>query len=291
MSDITEATITPVKKVAFMSRPYESQDRIKKEEDEIEKLLEEQQSKSNEQTETQRDDDVELNAEEKTFKQRYSDLRRHQQKQADEYKNEILKLKEQLSLATKKEFKLPKTDVEIEQWAKQYPDVAAIVETIAMRKASEQTTDIENKLRSLDEERLQIAKEKAETELYRLHPDFDSIRNSDEFHSWAEEQPKWIQQALYENDTDAQSAARAIDLYKADTQKNNNKLSKDSKDAAKSVRTRGERSRPTDVDTSGTFKESDVERMSAQEYERNSEAIMDAIRTGKFIYDLSGSAR
>lgn len=291
MSDVTEATITPVKKVAFMSRPYESQDRIKKEEDEIEKLLEEQQSKSNEQTETQRDDDVELNAEEKTFKQRYSDLRRHQQKQADEYKNEILKLKEQLSLATKKEFKLPKTDVEIEQWAKQYPDVAAIVESIAMRKASEQTTDIENKLRSLDEERLQIAKEKAETELYRLHPDFDSIRNSDEFHSWAEEQPKWIQQALYENDTDAQSAARAIDLYKADTQKNNNKLSKDSKDAAKSVRTRGERSRPTDVDTSGTFKESDVERMSAQEYERNSEAIMDAIRTGKFIYDLSGSAR
>jgi hypothetical protein len=291
MSDVTEATITPVKKVAFMARPYESQDRIKKEEDEIEKLLEEQQSKNNEQTETQQDDDAELNAEEKTFKQRYSDLRRHQQKQADEHKNEILKLKEQLSLATKKEFKLPKTDIEIEEWAKQYPDVAAIVETIAIRKASEQTTDIENKLRSLDEERLQIAKEKAETELYQLHPDFDSVRNSDKFHSWAEEQPKWIQQALYENDTDAQAAARAIDLYKADTQKINDKLSKDSKDAAKSVRTRGERSRPTEVDTSGTFKESDVEKMSTQEYERNSEAIMDAIRTGKFIYDLSGSAR
>ena len=143
MSDVTEATITPVKKVAFMARPYESQDRIKKEEDEIEKLLEEQQSKNNEQTETQQDDDVELNAEEKTFKQRYSDLRRHQQKQADEYKNEILKLKEQLSLATKKEFKLPKTDVEIEQWAKQYPDVAAIVETIAMQKASEQQNCID----------------------------------------------------------------------------------------------------------------------------------------------------
>ena len=31
--------------------------------------------------------------------------------------------------------------------------------------------------------------------------------------------------------------------------------------------------------------------MSAKEYERNSEKIMEAIRSGKFIYDVSGSAR
>ena len=43
-----------------------------------------------------------------------------------------------------------------------------------------------------------------------------TIRDSDEFHEWAEEQPKWVQDALYENDNDARSAARAIDLYKAD---------------------------------------------------------------------------
>ena len=47
----------------------------------------------------------------------------------------------------------------------------------------------------------------------RLHPDFDDIRDSDEFHEWAESQPKWVQDALYENDNDARSAARAIDLY------------------------------------------------------------------------------
>ena len=33
------------------------------------------------------------NAEEKTFKKRYSDLRRHQQKQAEEFKKEIEALK------------------------------------------------------------------------------------------------------------------------------------------------------------------------------------------------------
>jgi len=31
--------------------------------------------------------------------------------------------------------------------------------------------------------------------------------------------------------------------------------------------------------------------MSTQEYEKHADEIMDAIRSGKFIYDLSGSAR
>jgi len=31
--------------------------------------------------------------------------------------------------------------------------------------------------------------------------------------------------------------------------------------------------------------------MSTQEYEANSDAIMEAIRSGKFIYDISGGAR
>jgi len=31
--------------------------------------------------------------------------------------------------------------------------------------------------------------------------------------------------------------------------------------------------------------------MSAREYEQRSDEIMEAIRTGSFVYDLSGSAR
>jgi hypothetical protein len=31
--------------------------------------------------------------------------------------------------------------------------------------------------------------------------------------------------------------------------------------------------------------------MSPQEYERNADVIMESIRAGNFIYDLSGSAR
>ena len=46
-------------------------------------------------------------------------------------------------------------------------------------------------------------KEKAEVELLKLHPDFVDIREDDDFHNWAEEQPQWVQKALYENDNDA----------------------------------------------------------------------------------------
>ena len=112
--------------------------------------------------------------------------------------------------------KLPKSDEDIEQWAEEYPDVAAIVETIAMKKAKEQNAALEQRMKAIDDMQMSATKEKAEAELMRLHPDFDEIRDSDDFHDWADEQPKWVQDALYENDNDARSAARAIDLYKAD---------------------------------------------------------------------------
>ena len=63
---------------------------------------------------------------------------------------------------------------------------------------------------------LNASRDKAEAELLRLHPDFEDIRETDDFHNWVDEQPQSIQDALYENSSDARTAARAIDLYKAD---------------------------------------------------------------------------
>ena len=124
----------------------------------------------------------------------------------------------------------------------------------------------------------------------KAHPDFGEIRESDDFHEWAEEQPKWVQDALYENDSDARSAARAIDLYKAD-RNIKPKKSANEKDAARSVGSRNSRSQP-DTDSDKTvFRESDVNKMTAAQYEKAADDIMEAIRTGKFIYDMSGSAR
>ena len=278
----------PEKKVAFANRKYTNEEKRKKEEEELEQMLKEQKGEVEEQPEEQEAEPA--NAEEKTFKKRYSDLRRHQQQQAEELKKEIENLKSQLSQAAQKEMKLPKSDEDIEKWAEEYPDVAAIVETIAMKKAREQSTALEERMKAIDELQSSATKEKAEAELMRIHPDFGEIRDSDEFHDWAEEQPKWVQDALYDNDNDARSAARAIDLYKADMGLNTKK-SKSDKAAAKSVATKNSRSKPQEDETSNYIKESEVQKMSAQEYEKYSDEIMEAIRSGKFIYDVSGSAR
>ena len=48
------------------------------------------------------------------------------------------------------------------------------------------------------------------------HPDFEDIRNSDDFHTWAKEQPESIHKLIYSNNHDADLASRSLDLFKKD---------------------------------------------------------------------------
>ena len=292
-----EAMVKEVKieKKAFMAKPYSRDEKIKKDEEELEKLKAEQKGEKDdsETGETKKDvDDTSepKSAEERSFKKRYGDLRRHQQTQQKEFESKIEELTSQLDSATKKEIKLPKSEEELDAWANEYPDVAAIVETIALKKAKEQSKDIENRMAKMEDMRQEATKEKAEVELLKIHPDFSEIRDQDEFHNWAEEQPKWIQDALYENSSDARSAARAIDLYKIDKGITPKKKLSD-KDAAKAVNTRSQKSEPITSESENYLKESVVQAMTTKEYEKRSDEIMEAIRSNKFIYDISGSAR
>ncbi len=278
------------KKAMFANRPYSQEERLKKDEEELEQLIKEQKGEAETTEEKVEVEEEPTNAEEKTFKKRYGDLRRHTQEKEKQFQSQLDELKGQLDKATKKEMKLPKSDEDITEWAKEYPDVAAIVETIATKKAREQSEDIAKRIKEIDERDANSVKEKAEVELLRLHPDFADIRESDDFHDWADEQPKWIQNALYENDNDAKSAARAIDLYKSDKGIGKTKEKSNDAGAAKAIATKSKTS-VSETSNAVTFKESAVEKMSTQEYEKKSEQIMEAIRSGNFIYDVSGNAR
>ena len=272
------------KKVAFVDRPTANDDRIKQDEKELKELIQEHKGETPEVQEEPK------SAEEKTFKKRYGDLRRHSQQKENELQEQIEVLRKQLDESARKEISLPKSDEDIEAWTTKYPDVAAIVETIAIKKAQEQTIELDKRVKELNTMQSNVTKEKAEAELLRLHPDFNEIRETDDFHNWAEEQPKWVQDALYENDNDARSAARAIDLYKIDMGIGKKKETT-SKDAARATNTKNARSKPQEDDSSDYLRESAVQAMSAKQYEKNQDAIMEAIRTGKFIYDISGNAR
>ena len=236
-------------KVAFATRKYSNDDKRKAEQEELEQLIAENKGEVVEEVEAEPE-----NAEEKTFKKRYGDLRKHSQETKQSLEKQVNELRKQLDKSTKQEIKLPKSDDDIDAWAAQYPDVAAIVETIAIKKAREQSKDLEDRVKEIDAMRETATKEKAEVELLKIHPDFSEIRDSDDFHNWATEQPKWVQDALYENDDDARSAARAIDLYKIDNNISTKKSS-NNKDAARSVDSKRTRNTPDTDKTSGSFKE------------------------------------
>ena len=281
------------------SRKNKNAERIKKDEEELQELLkareegtanteEVKEASAPEKGEETTKEDANLSKEELSFKKRYGDLRRHMASKDKETEERIKALEDQLSKATRNELVLPKSDDEIAAWTKKYPDVAGIVETIADKKARERSTDLDKRVQDIEKMRVDAVKEKAEAELIKLHPDFIDIREDDKFHDWADEQPKWVQDALYENVDDAKSVARVIDLYKIDAGIKAKKS--DGKSAASAVNTRS-KTTPTSDDSNNNWRESQVERMSDKEYAKNQESIIEAMRAGKFVYDLSGAAR
>ena len=244
------------------------------------------QEETKEKTEAQ-EDDSSLSAEEKSFKKRYGDLRRHMSDKEKEWNERF----EALENKSKREGIVPpKSDEDIEKWAEQYPDVAGIVETIAAKKAQEMFNKAESRLQELDDAHSEAQRVKAENIIRRSHEDFDELRQADQFHDWADAQPKWVKDALYENMDDPASVVRVIDLYKID---NGMTISakKQSKKAAASTVAKGSRTSIDEKGVQGTIKESDVSRMSSKEFEEKQDQINEAMRNGKFVYDITGSAR
>ena len=287
-NEIVEVQEAP--KTMMMQRKSRVRERVEEDEAELQQMLEERSGEEKAAEVQAKEDAVPDTAEERSYKKRYADLRRGSQKAKEDLEDRINKLESQLKQSTEQEMRLPKSDEDIDAWANKYPDVAAIVETIAIKKAREQQSGLEDKVKEIDAMRETASRERAEVELLKVHPDFGEIRDSDEFHNWAEEQPKWVQDALYENDNDARSASRAIDLYKADMNISTKKPS-NNKDAAKSVNTRNSRTKPDATSNNNKMSESTVNKMSSKEYEKHQDEIMEAIRGGNFIYDISGSAR
>ena len=295
-------TVEPQKTAGFVSRTRSKyKDKIAREEQELKELLAQSQGEGVQETSEESQDvspleegkekevpDETLSKEEKSFKTRYGDVRRHMAAKEKEFNARIKELEDQLS-STKK-LVPPKSDEDITKWANEYPDVAGIVETIAEKKAKEMFEKANIQIEELSKARQETTRRTAENEIKEIHKDFDKLRDSDEFHEWVEEQPKWVQNALYENTDDAKSVVRVIDLYKIDK----GLTAGDKKNKTKAAASLVNKTSKTKVDAeelADTVKESDVEKMSDSDYAKNVDKINTAIRSGKFIYDISGNRR
>ena len=276
------------KTAGYMSRSRSKyKDKIKKEEEELKQLIEEKGETPEEKTKEAKPE-VELSDEEKSFKTRYGDVRRHLAAKEKEYNAKIKELEDQLGHT--KKLVPPKSDEDLKAWVDQYPDVAGMVETIADKRAKQMFERANMQIEELSKAKEEATRSRAENEIRKAHSDFDELRDSDKFHNWVEEQPKWVQNALYENTDDAASVVRVLDLFKVD----NGLTRSDKKDktkAAASLVDRGSKTKVDPSESSDKIRESDIAKMSDKEYEKNSEKIHEAHRSGKIIYDLSGNAR
>ena len=175
-----------------------------------------------------------VNAEDKVFKKRYDDLKRHYDSALTKHKSEVLTLKKQLENSAT--FIPPKDEKALEEWRKEYPDVYDVIKTVAQKEADDKSKTLADKLSKLEVDQQSVAKQKAEVELLQLHPDFNKIRESQDFHDWASVQDSVIQGWLYDNFNNSQLASRAIDLYKMDKGLKKSDAKKESaKEASKSV--------------------------------------------------------
>ena len=196
-------------------------------------------------------------------------MKKHYDSTINKHKEELTSLRTQLESSTK-QFVPPKSKEELEAWRKEYPDVYDMVSTIAIDKATTQTAELENKYKNIQLQQEQIAKEKAEVELLKLHPDFNELRSKDDFHEWADKQDPTIQGWLYENTSNSKLAARAIDLYKMDRciGKFNKKEEVDlKKEAAKAI-SKTKKSTDTDIPKKKIWTTSEIGNLKPHQFEK-----------------------
>ena len=218
------------------------------------------------------------------YKKRYDDLKKHYDSKLNEFKSREQELLEQAA-ENRPAYKAPKSAEEIEQFRKEYPDGYEVVETVSHLQAEEKSKDLKEKLERLQEREKELLRKDAEKRLLEKHPDFEDIRNSDDFHNWAKEQPESIQDWIYSNAEDADLASRALDLFKKDfgidvskKEKSNSKQTK--KSAADMVSTKTTAVEPKQEKI---WSETEIAAMSMDEFDRHEAEISEAMIQGRIV--------
>jgi hypothetical protein len=214
------------------------------------------------------------------YKKRYDDLKRHYDSKLNEFK----KREEELIKQAVPEYRAPKTPEELEEFKKSYPDVFEVVETVAHMQSESKAKVLEERLSKLQEREQEISQQEAEKRLRERHPDFDDIRNSDDFHKWAKEQPSSIQGWIYDNADDADLASRAIDLFKRDlgidVPEKITKSSSKTKSAADMVSTKTTAVEPK---SEKIWSEKEIAAMSMDEFDKYESEISEAMQQGRIV--------
>ena len=215
------------------------------------------------------------------YKKRYDDLKKHYDSKLNEFKTREQELIEEAT-KNRTEYKAPKSEEELEEFKNNYPDVYEVVETVAHLQSESKAKVLEERLSKLQEREQQLVRQDAEKRLVERHPDFEDIRNSDDFHTWAKEQPDSIQKWIYSNADDADLASRALDLFKKDFGIEPTKTKSSSKPTRKSAADMvSTKTTTVEPKQEKVWSEREIAALSMAEFDKYEKEISDAMQEGR----------
>ena len=219
------------------------------------------------------------------YKKRYDDLKSHYDRKQNENKQKLEELEAKARLAEKSKamasYTPPKSDEDLEQFKKKYPDVYDVVETISQKQASRQVESLQEEVKTLRKREEDLVVQSAYRELVNAHQDFNELKDSQEFIDWLNTQPSSISDGVTKNSKDSKWAIRVVDLYKAD-----NGLSKSKPSSITSAAQSVTRTKAKSVNVSGDtnkkiWKQSEIQKMSSRTYEKFENEIDIAFKEGR----------
>lgn len=287
--------IEAYKKLKAKAKPYSGRHRYEDDDTPAPTPPEEPGSAAATSEEGRDNEDENLSPEELTYKKRYGDLRTLHQTDKREFDRTIATLQTRIEQLEKNgPATMPKSEQEIKAWINEYPDLAATILHLADTRVNERLASVQSRVDLVEEQSLEVAREKAYLKLLKVHKDADEIRQSVEFHKWVSEQPDQIQGWFYDNDDDYMLAAKGISMFKAETGwgKKKSDRTKDQKDTSKEV---PEGNRPTGQEILNhdqkkrVFRASEIVKMKPHEYAKLEAEIDEAHMEGRVINDLQNS--
>lgn len=222
------------------------------------------------------------------WEKRYGDLRRHAQKKDQESGKRIRDLEVQIGqLQQAANRPMPTTREELDAWKAQYPQVAAIIETLADERAAARTSTLETQIGGLSDELAETKKERAYAQLKALVPDIEDVAGSPEWKAWLLELPKSVQD-ITNNTEDPFELAKMINKFKSEQARPAQASGRPKANATGVLEAavRGGAGSGPSRQQPYKFTVRQIEKMTPQEFEKY-EAEIDEARKGGMILDDS----
>lgn len=223
----------------------------------------------------------ESDSQDSNYKKRYDDLKKHYDTKVNEFKQKEQELEAEARMTQQVEQESAYEE-QLESFKEENPDLYDAVEAVT----ANQTNELREKLSVLEQREAQIVRREAEETLRTSHPDFLELRESEEFHVWAEAQPEQIQDWIYNNPDNVSLAVKAIDLYKMEagiatpTKTKRAQSQSSSGSAADLVSTK---TKTVDANEPKIWTQREIAALSMQQYEKFEQEIDQALMEGRVV--------